>query len=188
MLLVKPVKRHCAYHSHYKVKFGYWKRRGINGPLAIPVFGTLLDENFTAKAGDIDEKYLKKFGRVFGTYAGTTPIFNTSVPEHIKQVLKETDVFYQTKTFEVHDEFIRHSIIFRNGATWKAHRTAASHHFTSSKLRSLMHHFEGVTSNFINNVEELNQNGEKINVKPLLKCYGSKAFSRLFFKFNSSKP
>ena len=72
-------------------------------------------------------------------------------------------------------------MVFKNGSAWKSQRMAASHHFTSRNLRSLLGHFKGVTNNFLNNVDELNQKNEKINVKPLLKCYGVDCVSKFVF-------
>jgi len=168
---------------HYKVKFGYWKRRGLSGPTPWPFFGNVLTENFLADSEELEKNYLAKYGPVFGTYAGSKPVFNTSVPEHIKQVLMNPDDFNQTEVFEIGDDYIRHSLFFKNGGPWKSDRTAMSHHFTSAKLRSLIGHFKGITDNFLNNIDELNQqNGnEKINVKPLLKCYGIDCISRFIF-------
>lgn len=165
------------------MRFGYWKRRGINGPKPLPFFGTMLEENFSGCGLALEKRYLDRYGPVFGTYSGMRPAFNTSVPEHIKQVLNDPDTFNQTDSFEIHDNYIRHSIFFKNGAPWKKDRTAMSHHFTSAKLRSLIDHFKGVTNNFLNNVEELNQQNDnaKINVKPLLKCYGIDVISAFIF-------
>lgn len=58
-----------------------------------------------------------------------------------------------------------------------------SHHFTSSKLKSIFGHFKFCTDNLVNNIDELNelneQNGNKeINVKPLFRCFGVDAISK----------
>lgn len=93
------------------------------------------------------------------------------------------EIFYQTETFSVDDNYVKHSIFMKNGAEWKTDRTAMSHHFTTSKLKSLINHFEGVTSNCLNNIAELNKEngGQPINVKPLLRAYGIDCISRFVF-------
>ena len=58
-----------------------------------------------------------------------------------------------------------------------------SHHFTSSKLKSMIDHFKFCTDNFVKNVDELNrENGNKeINIKPLMRCLGIDSISKFVF-------
>ena len=95
----------------------------------------------------------------------------------------DPDTFQQTNAFEINDDYVKHSIFFKNGAEWKADRTAISQHFTGSKMRSLLHYFKGVTDNFLNNVAELNREtgNRPINVKSLFKCYGIDCISKFIF-------
>lgn len=62
-----------------QIKFGYWKRRGIDGPTPYPVVGTIVGENFPVSGKKIEEIFFKKYGLVYGTYAGTLPVFNTGL-------------------------------------------------------------------------------------------------------------
>lgn len=61
-----------------------------------------------------------------------------------------------------------------------------THHFTGSKLRSLIDHFAGVTNNFLKNVDDLNrESGNKpINVKPLMRCLGIDFISKIVFSID----
>ena len=93
------------------------------------------------------------------------------------------EVFYQGETFSVDDLFVKHSIFMKNGAEWKSDRAAMSHHFTTSKLESLIGHFEGVTENCLNNIAELNKESgnQPINVKTIFSCYGIDSISKFVF-------
>ena len=57
-------------------------------------------------------------------------MFNTSVPEHIKQVLGDLKTFQNFGLFFVDDKRMHRSLLFMNGARWKEHRSSISHHFT----------------------------------------------------------
>ena len=163
--------------------FGFWKRRGIPGPTPYPIVGTIFTENYPVTGKEVEKVFREKYGPVYGTFAGTLPVFNTAVPEHIKHVLMNPEIFNQSGVFTANDDYLIHALFFTNGAKWKANRTAMSHHFTSGKLRSLVHYFKGVTKNFLDNVEELiSQNGEKaIEAKELFKCYGIDCISKFIF-------
>lgn len=64
-------------YLYFRHKYSYWSSRGIKGPRPWWFVGTLIEENFGLDGRAIEEKFHRDFGPVFGTYAGTQPIFNT---------------------------------------------------------------------------------------------------------------
>ena len=56
-----------------------------------------------------------------------------------------------------------------------------SHHYTSSKLKSITDHFRSCADNLLKNIDELNQENKEINVKPLMRCLCIDAISKFVF-------
>merc|ERR1711977_107294 len=81
-----------AYYLYFKQKYGYWARRGIKGPVPFPIVGTFFSE-IGRDGKEVEKDYLKKYGEVFGTYTNGYKVFNTAVPEHIKQIQSEISTF-----------------------------------------------------------------------------------------------
>ena len=59
--------------SYYQHKFSYWSKRGVKGPKAFPILGTLLAES-NLPANELEKKFYKDYGHVFGTYYNTRPV------------------------------------------------------------------------------------------------------------------
>lgn len=73
-----------------------------------------------------------------------------------------------------------------NGARWKEHRSAITHHFTSRKLKSFLSHFETGANRLIANVEFLRQNGQTdvVDMRKLCKCYAFDMIAKHMFAIN----
>jgi len=169
-------------YFYYKNKLSYWKRKGIKGPKAYPILGTLLEE-IKLPSKETEEKFLKEFGPVFGTYFNTCPVFNTSRVEDIKTVLSDLKTFPNDASIQFNDKYLQNSILFKNGLDWKTGRSAQTYYFTSKKFRNLLPHFEKVTSNFLENLANIikETKSNDIEVKQLSKYYGTDCISKVLF-------
>lgn len=137
----------------------------------------------------MEKFYLKHYGDVFGTYTAGERVFNTRVPEHIKQVLGDVQTFQNFGLFFINDKYVKNSMFFLNGARWKEHRSAMTHHFTSRKLKSLLSHFESAADNFVSNIEFLRKSGntDVIEIKRMCKFYAGNlttSFGRFSLRIN----
>ena len=110
-------------------------------------------------------------------------MFNTSVEEHIKLVLSDLKSFHNRSVFEFNDKYLSNSILFRNGADWKMARAAQTHYFTSKNFRNLLCHFEKVTVNFLDNVENIRKQTktDDLEIKILSKYYGLDCIAKVLF-------
>jgi len=169
------------FYIYFKKKYSYWSSRGIPGPYPVPILGTFFSENFSTSI-DVETKLFKKYGKVFGTYSGTIPVFNSCEPEHIKQILGDTDGFHNFGQFTYFDRYAsRSGVFFMNGEKWRERRKVVSQHFTSKKLKSLLDRFETVSNNLINNIEELRKTSDVIDLREMTKFYSIDIISKYFY-------
>lgn len=172
----------CVYFNH---KFSYWSRKGIKGPKALPFVGTLLEES-KLNPNEIEHKFLKEYGPVFGTYLGTFPIFNTSRVEDIKMVLSDIQTFPNTATLTFNDKYLKRSMFFKNSMKWKTARQAQTHYFTGKKLRDLFPHFDKVTENLLDNIANIRKETgtDDIEIKSIALCYSLDTISKILFSID----
>lgn len=130
---------------------------------------------------ETEQKFLKEYGPVFGTYFNTKPILNTSDPEHIKTVLGDLKLFPNRSSIEFNDKFLSNSIFFKNGMDWKRGRQIQTAYFTGKNFRNLLGHFEKVSANFIENIGLIRKEtkADEIEVKMLSKYYGTDCIAKV---------
>ena len=124
-----------AVRSYFGYKFSYWKRRGMSGPPPSIPFGNALRQH-TGAWHNVELDRIRKYGKVFGVYDGTSPGLLCVDPEILERVLvKDFNTFTDRQT--VFHKSQRESLIASNGAKWKMLRSIISPSFTTGKIKAM---------------------------------------------------
>lgn len=107
---ISIIKNLILVFSFFKIKFSYWRKYGLSNPTPLPIFGNMLTAIFFYDKKKEWELY-DKYGPVFGSYGGIQPIFHTSDPKHIKQVLGQDDIFHSQGSFFFNDRYLKKSLV-----------------------------------------------------------------------------
>nr|CAB3235809.1 cytochrome P450 CYP3-like member 3 [Phallusia mammillata] len=119
---------------------------------------------------DLERK--KKFGLVYGSYAGLNPHIIVADPEILKQVqIKEFGVFRdrQRTLNRVNGKEMNKALTSATGDHWKRLRTSMSPLFSTTKLKEMIGIIEGCTDKMVENLNRiLKDDDEKFSPKQVL--------------------
>lgn len=117
-----------------------------------------------------DVKCMKKYGRIWASYAGPLPEIVVGEPEIIKEIMvKHFDSFSNRSYFGVEDQHM--SLIDAGDEKWPVIRKALSPTFTSGKLKGMTGEMDKVVENLMSHLEKkIKSDGPVLNVKPLFQC------------------
>jgi len=116
--------------------FNVFSDQGIPGPKPIPFIGNLWGV-WRTNAIDLNANRTKKYGKVCGTFEGTTPILNISDAELVRKVcVKDFDHFTNRKRFNLREtKVFRWMISVMEDQKWKDVRSAITPAFTTGKIK-----------------------------------------------------
>lgn len=136
-LLISSLFLVIALTYHYVTsKYRYWTIRHVNGPAPVPFIGN--NYFFTRDIGwhDLDLQQIKKYGKVYGTYQGMTPVLMVADPQILQDVLVRDFSSFSLRHSYFH-KIQKQSLIAVNGKRWKEMRMIMSSTFTSGKMKAM---------------------------------------------------
>lgn len=117
--------------------YGYWKKRGIQGPKMWPLIGDMpsfIKHGFRGKM--IDD--MRQFGRVYGTYMLRSPVLVIGDPEMVKQVcIKRAENFLNRGSLGNETKPLDKGIVVLKGLEWKRVRNILTPTFSSGKIKAM---------------------------------------------------
>lgn len=127
-LAIVPV----AIYFHYRSKFNYWKKRGINGPEPdFPNGNAFNDVHSTTKL----MTWKLNYGKIYGIHVGFQPVLVIEDPECLRDILiTNFDHFTDRRIMSGHP-FQRNDLVNQNGDKWKHDRAIISPTFSSGKMK-----------------------------------------------------
>ncbi|CAG2178366.1 unnamed protein product, partial [Oppiella nova] len=66
--------------------FNHWSKKGVKGPKPIPGFGNILSPFLTEQI-ILEKDWIKKYGKIYGTFEANKPILTIADPALIKQIM-----------------------------------------------------------------------------------------------------
>ncbi|CAF1067416.1 unnamed protein product [Brachionus calyciflorus] len=116
----------------------HFKKRKIPGPRPIPILGNF---HHIIKRGMPynDLAMIKKYGKTFGYFEGSTPVVETTDTQLLKSILiKDFNLFINRRVIEaINFEPFDHFLTLIKDDEWKNVRAILSTMFTSGKLKSM---------------------------------------------------
>lgn len=153
----------CFY---LKRKYSYWSNRNVPGPTPIWLLGNM-HQQLTSNVQQLDVEWMKKYGKLYGTYIALTPVITIADPELIKQtIIKDFHYFVNRIDINSYHELWNTNLFVSKDDSWKRIRTIASPSFTSGKLRAMASIMRRSIDNLDQYLKKMSINENKsINVK-----------------------
>lgn len=86
----------------------------------------------------LEQKWLAKYGPLYGTYFGLSPSLTVAKAELIKQVMiKDFHLFINRRRLHTHHEIFNRNLFNLEDTEWKSVRSITTPTFTSGKLRGM---------------------------------------------------
>uniref|UniRef100_A0A6G1S5N6 Cytochrome P450 3A25 n=1 Tax=Aceria tosichella TaxID=561515 RepID=A0A6G1S5N6_9ACAR len=134
-------------------KFTYWSSRNIKGPTPWPIFGTNFYYLFNNKL-ELDAKWHKKYGKVYGLYEGYSPLLRVNDNELINFIYVKQFRSFSTRHNEfIHDDLQKGWMLWNTGKEWAARRPLVSPLFASSKMKLMTTNMSECVNRFLREVE-----------------------------------
>ena len=137
----------------------------LPGPKPWPWIGNLVD---IFKYGGIHKmllKYFYKYGRVYKTCFGRTPIIVVTDPEIVKQItVKDFWKFPNRTPFIKPNPPLNSAIGLARDGTWKRIRTILTPTFTANKLKQIVPIIDDASHKLLAKMEKFSKTGKYLNV------------------------
>lgn len=144
-------------------RYDYFSRRGIPTPKFHFFYGhlkILWNSKFFHRQL---ESWTKQYGRIYGIYQGTVPIFVVSDPDFLHEVfVKQFNVF--DGRWDVFGGASAPSVFTSHGATWRRHRYVINPTFSAAKLKMMSPLINGCISNVTEKLVDHVKNGSEFNI------------------------
>ncbi|XP_072396903.1 cytochrome P450 6k1-like isoform X2 [Diabrotica undecimpunctata] len=161
--------------------FNYWKKRNVQHPKPIPLFGNFYN---VLAMKSVTPEYIKSIWNkidapYFGMFIFDEPVLVLKSPKLIKDVLtRHSSTFYDRRIAIPAHPNMAHGLFFLKDEQWKTMRNTISPLFTSGMIKQLEPHFIE-----INNVlsEFLTKNSGVLDTSNIAKNLVSEFLIRSFF-------
>ena len=145
-----------------QVTYSVFKAANIPGPEPIPIFGNAW--NIWKKVlPEYDQQLYQKYGKIFGTFDGATPVINIAEPDIIRNIfVKDFDHFINRRNFSIKNRIFRKFITIAVDREWKAIRAAISPAFSSGKIKRMSVIMEECSRRLVSSLKESIAKGDGI--------------------------
>lgn len=135
----------CALATYYWLKnaHSYWSRKGLKGPAPMLFAGNLLSILFNDRMVQ-EREWVRKYGKIYGTYIGLSPRLVIADPEVVLQIsVKDFDKFQNHNLTEFSNKYQKSFLFFLKDDHWKKVRSLMSPTFTSGKIKRMFKLLDG---------------------------------------------
>ncbi|CAF1526975.1 unnamed protein product [Adineta ricciae] len=146
---------------HYR--YQYFHRCGISTPSFRFFFGHLKTLWNCASYHRQLESWTKQYGKIYGIYEGSLPIFVVSDADFLHEVfIKQFSVFHARKPTMLDNIF--HDMFFSSGAKWRRQRQVISPTFSAAKLKTMSPLINRCINEFEKKLPRHAEDGEEFNI------------------------
>ena len=122
---------------HYVTHFSFWKKRGIPGPVPLPLIGNMLD-NLETPTMNVYSRRQKKYGDLFGTFEGSTPQLVVFDVDLVKKIMIQDFDYVTNRGINGFDHPLEKKMFFNwEDNEWRAGRATCSTALSSGKLKAM---------------------------------------------------
>ncbi len=144
-------------------RYQYFHQRGIPTPRSRFFFGHAKILWNVASYHRQLESWTKQYGKIYGIYEGTAPIFVVSDPDFLQEVfIKQFAVFSARKASLI--DGITPNVFTTNGSKWRRQRHLINPTFTAVKLKTMSPLINGCISDLMGKLPDHVENGDEFNI------------------------
>lgn len=168
----------------YRKTYSFWSSRGIPGPTPLPFFGNYLSYFFRCFR-DVDDEYLKKFGKTYGIYEGSKPVLMTSDAELISKIwITNFSSFNKSMELKSPDPLDTNMVSMLSGDDWKRLRNVFASSFSTSRIRFATESVKPSFEKFFQHIDNKVSRNETFDGQELFALLTLDITSRAFYSFN----
>lgn len=144
-------------------RYQYFSQRGIPVPPFTFFFGHFKTLWNNGSYHRQLETWTKQYGKIYGIYEGTLPVFVVSDPDFLQEVfIKQFSVFYARKITLL--DGIAHNIFNNSGPKWRRQRHVINPTFTAAKLKRMSPLINGCINDLMEKLPDHAVNGNEFNI------------------------
>jgi len=144
-------------------RYQYFSQRGIPTPRFQFFFGHLKTLWNTASYHRQLETWAKQYGKIYGIYEGTLPIFVVSDPDFIQEVFVKQFSVFQARKATLFDN-TTDNVFLAKGPMWHRHRHVINPTFSTAKLKLMSPLINGCINDLMKNLSNHVANGNEFNI------------------------
>lgn len=176
-----PVAILLSLYLYFTRNFGYWKRRGIPEVPPLPITGSLRFDLYSHE-GKTEQKWSRKYGKIFGIYEGANPVLMIADPELLKDILvKDFHVFPEFRDLRFGDPITERMMFAQRGEKWKEMRSIISPTFSSGKMKMMFTLINDCGKMLANNLKESMKDNKEVDVAKFFEAYVIDVIARCAF-------
>ncbi|CAF3979492.1 unnamed protein product [Adineta steineri] len=151
------------YFYLIRERYKYFSRRNISTPCFQLFFGhfkTLWNaESYHRQL----QFWTKQYGKIYGIYEGTHPVFVVSDPDFLQDVfIKQFSNFHARKITML--DSVSHNIFFTNGSEWRRQRQVINPSFTTTKLKTMTPLINQSINDLMDKLSHHSNNSHEFNI------------------------
>ncbi|CAG2166378.1 unnamed protein product, partial [Oppiella nova] len=189
--------------------FNHWSKKGVKGPKPIPGFGNILSPFLTEQI-ILEKDWIKKYGKIYGTFEANKPILTIADPALIKQIMA-TDSHANKPILTIADPalikqimatdshvfninvtdpilqapahpILSKTLVASNGQDWRRVRSLFSPAFSTSKMKTMFAQMRECLTLLLNNLEPYAMGtGREVELKTMYGNYTMDAIATCAF-------
>ena len=144
-------------------RYQYFSQRNIATPCFQFFFGHLKSLWSVPSYHRQLESWTKQYGKIYGLYEGTTPMFVVSDPAFIQKVFVKQFSAFSARKIGLLDN-VSSNLAFVCGAKWRRQRHLINPTFTVVKLKAMSPFINGCISELMRKLSNHSGNGEEFNI------------------------
>lgn len=159
-----------------RIKFEYWKKKGVPFEKPVPITGNLFDViTLRSSIGCYLRKLYEKFdGPFFGIWSFTTPVLVVRSPELVKLILIKDFQYFVDRNAgidEKTDSLGSTFLFFSKAPIWRSLRTKVTPIYTTGKLRQMFDMIYNSAGDMIEHITQLSIQNKTGNIKSIAANY-----------------
>ena len=166
-------------------RYQYFSQRNIPTPPFEFLFGhirTLWNARLYSRQL---ENWTKQYGKIYGLYEGTIPVFVTSDVDFLQEVFIKQFSVFSARRPTLLDGFVS-NLFSAIGPTWRRQRHLINPSFTTAKLKTMSPLINGCISDVMKKLSDHAENGEQFDIYLYYKRMTMDVICRHTFLFYSS--
>jgi cytochrome P450 len=153
-----------TYYFHLlQQRYQYFSQRGIPTPSFRFFYGHCKTLWNTASYHRQLESWTKQYGRIYGIYEGSLPVFVVSDPDFLHEVFIKQFSIFQARKITMLDNIL-HDVFFSFGSKWRRQRQVISPTFSAAKLKMMSPLINGCINDLEKKLPAHAVNGDEFNI------------------------